>query len=396
MGYYKELEIERMEDSFMDVPSYSVGISLVGNQLLKEYIISEGESGVCKYSGRHETVIPFDSLLRKIHEIILDHYGDPDNEGVGWNSHFEDGGDCGFREEGGGYVVPDNRSFYTEIGSLLEKNGFVVNDAKLYSDIVENFPAIKLIEKDPYGLNETEERLIDWREISAKATEWMKASLEYPTLSVADRARLMNLLEAIQTFSRLLFSERNLELYRTVNYKEEKLPEPLFKDLTSPPLPYTKNLRMSPQGVSFFYGASTLELSRMEAVSHGDKVCIYTGVFTTKKPMLVLDLRRFRQRVTIFDIPVDYYYVASFLQHFAHQISKPVSDNTDDYCPTQFVTKFFRDCLFLHEDGNKSPIQGILYDSSKNPDEWDAVLFYDNEGSEAMLNLEGYYLIDQR
>ena len=66
-----------------------------------------------------------------------------------------------------------------------------------------------------------------------------------------------------------------------------------------------------------------------------------------------------------------------FLQYFAHEISKPVADhNPEDYIPTQFITGYFKNSLKRYKaDGSKDAIDGILYDSSKVDDAYNAVLF---------------------
>lgn len=359
---------------------------------MRSFISKNGYPGVCDFSHEKDTVISLQDLIIFIHDLLSNYYGDVDNEGVGWDRSLEDDPAPGFHTECGGYVVPDNRHYFDDISLLLISNGFLVEDDNVFNAIVENFPEIRWIEKDPYGLTDDEERAIDWREIKRKASVWITAGLNYSDLPVADTTRLFNLLETIQSISNIIIPEVDLELYRTVKYNKPFPSGPSFTNLTSPPVQFTQNLRMSPKGVSLFYGASTLALSQSEAVSTSGNDYFYTGLFHTTRPMVVLDLRRIRERLSIFDVPAEVFFSMKFLQHFSEEISQPVG-NESEYAPTQFITNFFRNCLYKYsQDGSKRPIEGILYDSSKTPSEWNAALFYDNATSASVLRLDDWKL----
>lgn len=400
MGYFKELEIERMEDPFYDAPTNLVGATLFENRLLKESFAKYGTQGVCSYSGNNDLVMPLKDIIIEIYEIVMSHYGDADNEGVGWDSHFdkdEDDDTPGFYKGGGGYIIPENRSYYTDASELLSENGLIVKNEQLWNDIVFSFPSVNLVEKDPYGLNEGEEREIDWREISQNALDWKENDFDYPNLPIVNRTQLFNLLQTMHSLGDYVFRIQEFELYRNVNYKTPFPDGPEFTNLTSPPIDFTQDLRMSPKGVSMFYGASSFDTAINEAISHGEKVCAYTGTFRTKHPLLVLDLRRLQDRISIFDVNPSVYHIVLFLQHFAREISKPVHGDTRLYAPTQFITTFFRSHLKVHyPDGTSQPIQGVLYDSSKNPDDWNAALFFDNTDSKNVLDLISWKLTDTR
>lgn len=152
---------------------------------------------------------------------------------------------------------------------------------------------------------------------------------------------------------------------------------------------------MSRQGESMFYGASTFECSVQEALGNNEAI-YYIGEFESTHQLILLDLRHFRQSISIFDIPRDDYYVVDFLQHFAHDISQVVNGNPDEYIPTQFITNYFRNTLMLYaNNGQKYNIEGILYDSSKNEGAYNAVLFFDNTNSANHLKLVTYKTIDK-
>lgn len=396
MGHYKDLEIARMGDPFYGLSDKPVGISCFNNRLLRKYVDDFGSVAECSYSGKREKCLPFVDCVRKVNDIINTYFTDAANE-AGYDSHFDDDGDVGgFIKLGGGYIVPEGKTHYTDIAELLEGEALDVNDVKLKEDIREVLPEGLFVEKDLYGLNEAEERTIDWRELVRQSRTWRKQGLDYPNLPISAKTQLFNLLETIQSIGHKILRRMRLSLFRVVKY-----PDPLenveFTNLTSPPYKFTRDLRMSRVGESMFYGASTQECAREEAVG-SDHSCYYIGEFEGLHEFTMLDLRKLRERVSIFDIDENDYYALVFLQYFAHEISKPVADhNPEDYIPTQFITGYFKNSLKRYKaDGTKDAIDGILYDSSKVDDAYNAVLFFDNAESAKHLRLNGYTLIDKR
>ncbi|MBO5059187.1 MAG: RES domain-containing protein [Prevotella sp.] len=390
MGKYKELEIEQMNNPFCNIPNTTmVGQSSFRNKLIVDYFKKYGVNGKCTYTDKNDIVVPFKELLMEMCHIINEHYEDADNAGIGWAPVLEDEGPVpGFHTEANGYVVPDNRRYYDDMNEFLLENDFDCRNDDIFEAIVKGLPYKSLIEKDPYGTTESEERIIDWHEIVRKSPEWIK---DKNTISVADKVRHYELVEAMQYLSDIVITTEKLTVYRTVRYAEEQHEPVEFGMLTSPPIEYTCDLRMSRMGESMFYGASSQELSLAECVGC-DKPWAYTGEFEFSHPMLLLDLRKISQRITIFDTEVTKYQTLRFLKYFNREISKPVnSGHEEEYIPTQFVTSLFRESLNIyHKDGTKQPIEGILYTSSKNTNEWDVVLFYDNASSAHHLELKNY------
>lgn len=143
------------------------------------------------------------------------------------------------------------------------------------------------------------------------------------------------------------------------------------------PVPYTKvkNNRMSPAGISYLYLASDSETCAKETrISDGQFALL--GQFTTKRPLLLLDLTTKNVRSQTFDpgsIFEEEYdpgmvWIQDFLLQFASEISKPISeaDASLEYVPTQLLAEYVRMLDF----------DGIVFDSSVNPDGKSYVLFY--------------------
>ena len=385
MGRAKEMMIEMEQHPLTGVSDRLVSAQLFRNKLVREFVLQNGFNGVCSYCGGMTKVIPLKTVVEKIDSIILKYYGDPDNEGVGWDSGFEDDAP-GYHTEGGGYLVPDNKSYYDDMHQLLFETGFKVDDDKLEQDITEALSYhFCLIEKDPYGLNAAEERVYDWRYIKERAMKMAKAGQSLDSMVKAEAVRLDYLKSDIYTAKYTLQVKKDLTLYRTVNYNEELNPL-TFKNLTSPPDQYTCNLRMSVKGDSVFYGADNAKTAKHEALSNENDQFAYIGKFHTKHSMRLLDLTGIPEKLSIFD--QEQYYLLLFLRYFCKAISEYVPEHdTIKYAPTQLITYYFRHHLRHYEsDENSYPIDGILYTSSKD-NAVNTVLFYDNDNSADHLEL---------
>ena len=377
--------IEMEQDPFYGVSKRLVSAHLFKNKLVHDFVLKNGFDGICSYCGDFTKVLPFRTVVEEIDRIILQYYGDPDNEGVGWDSGFEDDAP-GFHSEGGGYIVPDNKPYYDDMHELLFWTGFEVGNNELEQDISEALGYhFCLIEQDPYGLNAAEERTIDWRHIKERAIKMAQDGCSLEEMARVEAARLDYLRQDIHNAHYPLQIKQDLTLFRTVNYKEELNPV-LYGNLTSPPVKYTQNLRMSIKGDSVFYGAENKETAIREALKTKDAQYTYIGKFQSKHPLRLLDLTRVYEKLTIYD--QEQFLLMLFLRYFCNAVSEYVPDNdTVKYAPTQLITFYFRHYLRHYEaDGSSYPIDGILYTSCKDGAE-NAVLFYNNDNSTDHLNL---------
>ena len=135
------------------------------------------------------------------------------------------------------------------------------------------------------------------------------------------------------------------------------------KEITSPPLTRTRNNRMSPQGISYFYGAFEKETAVSEVRPHlGARVGV--GEFRSASTIHILDLTDLPEAKSIFDL--DYYcferdeFFIPFMAEFAQEVSKPIApqDEVLEYIPTQAFCEFLQVSLFQHS------IQGVKYKSA--------------------------------
>src|SRR5262249_49317433 len=113
-------------------------------------------------------------------------------------------------------------------------------------------------------------------------------------------------------------------------------------DLTSPPSEFSKNNRMSPAGIAFFYGAMEPETAIHEVRPELNENVI-VGEFEVLKKLFILDLtEEVESPRSIFDPDYSFHYeefFKPFLAHFGKEISKHVrrTDNEIEYVPTQVL-----------------------------------------------------------
>ncbi len=396
MGLVKKMMMEREEAPFPNIPSRYASIDLFKNAYLYAQLEEHCFKGICSYTQKQTRVCSLRDIILSINTILTMHYGDPDNEAVGWDSSSkEDYEGTGFHRECGGYILPDNRKIYTDIYELLCDNDFIVDHNRLLEDIIDNFGSIRFIQQDPYGLTDAEERLYDWRYITEHSIKMMKDGKSLTEMVEQEDVRLYNILEAIQTAQYPLLKEISLRVFRCVNYDDNKVPPVEYSDLTSPPVKYTKNLRMSQKGDSVFYCSLNKDTTLKEAIKDNNEGYTYIGTFESMHKMHILDLTKIDMDLSIFNQDYNLYYLLLFLRDFCKAISKPIRNDDEqiEYVPTQLITYFFRNCLkYYHRDMSKSDLDGILYSSSKDGTP-NAVLFFDNENSEKHLKLLEYETI---
>lgn len=158
-----------------------------------------------------------------------------------------------------------------------------------------------------------------------------------------------------------------------------------LEELASPPNDRASQNRMSPAGVSMFYGAFEPETAFEEIKGRGNGPVV-TGVFEIHKPIKVVDFRNIPSHFSIFG---NYdYYVMRFLKSFVTEIAKPVSNKNIKYVPTQIITEYFRYVFKTEEDEN---IHGLIYQSAAKQNGTCCVLFFDNKTCSEYLTLQRYY-----
>lgn len=123
--------------------------------------------------------------------------------------------------------------------------------------------------------------------------------------------------------------------------------------------------RMSPAGISMFYGADTVDTVIAELKAPAG-AWVMSGAFTPVRTLLLLDLTNLPEMPSPFAHDgQDAIEELTFLARFTAEVSRPiVPDGREhvEYVPTQFVTEFLR-VKFTAKSGAK--LDGIAYGSSR-------------------------------
>ncbi|TVZ05074.1 RES domain-containing protein [Trebonia kvetii] len=146
--------------------------------------------------------------------------------------------------------------------------------------------------------------------------------------------------------------------------------------LGSPPDDAASVNRMSPAGISMFYGADDIATVIAEIGAHTSKRFAVVGAFETVRPLHMVDLANLPPAPSYFDPDGrKHYYELLFMYGFAEDLSAPVTaDGREhiEYVPTQVLTEYLR---WLPDFS----IDGILFTSSQN-DGTACVVFCGPEG----------------
>lgn len=191
--------------------------------------------------------------------------------------------------------------------------------------------------------------------------------------SLADMVERLNLMTLLKSDQKI-FRVRIVDIDRNLNSAEE---------LGSPP---TENCtlanRMSPAGISMFYGSFEVETAIKETYipDKTKKKKAVCGIFQPIRDLTLLDLTKIPKVPSLFnaefhEVRHAIIFLNDFLQDFTKSISRDDRAHIE-YVPTQIVSEFFRNC-FIKKNGEH--VDGIVYPSSKNVAHSSIVIFANND-----------------
>lgn len=342
---------------------------------LQEVVRQNAISERCDYCDAvSETAIAceLDDVMQRIRFAVDQEYGSPDEE-------------TAYDSEEGEYISP----VYTG-RELFDDIGFGLENRKLYDDIVgqfwdEAFCRIGVLTGSPH------ERQMDaWSGFK----DIVKHGRRYTFLSMSDGdcdhgilehppSRMMqNIAKTLQHFDLIKKLGPEARFWRVRAHDEARiLTIPIeIAAPTSEQAIYPN--RMSPAGISMFYGSDFLETAWLETVEAPrlDGKVVTAGQFAAACPLNILDLCSLPTQKSFFRDWVQHTREAlKFLHEFRDDLSQPVIKDGKqhiDYVPTQVFTEFVR-YEFRTEVGER--IHGIRYPSSKDGKPC-YVIFADQDG----------------
>jgi len=399
MGGVKQMMIE-MEQNGFSLPEYGekfLCVNHYNDHYINQFIIGHSKNGKCSYCGKKTKVIDLHDFVEYITEHIKEYYGNPDDEDLPLGSSYfdrdENDDEDKYIKRLGAFVVPQETDVYASTRELLEDIDLCADNEELNSDIEKCFYWDTWVQHDPMVLSLGDELSLKWKQFE----ELVKHKQRFTFFSLEEFGDEVffhdNGLSDILTEISQLINELNLvktmksgvEIYRC-RYTNEDPTTLSFKELTSAPESLAKQSRMSPAGISMFYGAfdfkTALEESKPTKIKDEKPVI---GKFETTCDLNIIDLTK---------LPIQSFWstyswqAVSFLYSFTKQVSKEIErDNRIhiEYVPTQIFTEYLR---YIFPKNYRIKVDGIIFKSSlKEVTGNNIVLFYDQESSLNILNL---------
>ena len=407
MGRCKELQLEEYEKRARGYNPPEPGekftcASHFGNKYLRRHVECNGHLGTCSYCGESKTVMDMADFIEYTGNRITSYIGPIDDECMPSANSYVDKED---REEGilgwsvrGLYLAPTKAEYYEDTQEVMEDYDLVTDNDDLNEDIAKCFNVDRWIRKYPTAMPLHEKLYWDWSNFSHmvktklrysffRSQEYSKGSDEFIAPGsdiIGETASLVRSLEDIIHVRTLLYRGRP---------EDQHAPFKDFPSLTAPPVEAAKENRMSPYGISMFYGSYDKDTPIKEIKNYlEDKdTRIYLGEFEVTRILKVINLCNIPQPDFWMENESDWQ-VCTFLHAFHKEISKPVGtkDPKLEYIPSQVFCEYLR---HIQKAKDGSSYDGIVYSSAMTSAK-NVVLFYDNKTSESILKLNRRSTID--
>jgi hypothetical protein len=347
-------------------------------------IVSAKECSFCGLRNRRKNIAaPGNAVLEFILRGINSEYGDVDEEAVPYDG------------EEGEYMVP-----VFDIYDILheQQTGISSNEDVLDWIVNSVSDGLQWCQRDPVALSPEDGLVAGWEDFC----EAVKHKTRYLFFE-APRQALGGLPEVAEEPYYVHPSDLLEQLAELVNRVEliRNVPAgtPIFRarshndgiefrkpeELGPPTEELAKAGRMNAAGIVVFYGALEEVTSIAETARGSPSVSI--GTFELVKSAAVLDLTNLPRIPSIFDIArIDLRVPLRFLRRFCADVSEPIVPDDRihvEYTPTQIVSEFIK-LRFRDVDG--SPVDGVLYPSSRRDDGRNLVLFLRRENIEGIPN----------
>lgn len=328
----------------------------VDDDALKAVIVADEDTDhTCDFCG-HSPAAPLDTLLEAFVKGLKNEYRDADDEGVSWDG----------RE--GGYQWGRTWRTYElvdDFADVLVSNGLVeaVQDAMdEITWVEENFASRRRDEV----LNESWDRFCETVKYETRYVIWlrkdhdednMRSAGEVPPALILDEVgRLIGQLDVLRTLP------AGYRLWRARTHDDSGILRTAAELGTAPREHAKQANRMSPAGISMFYGAEDVATAIQEVAVRTEDDWVTFGLFETSKECTVVDFTNLRPVPSMFDPEWGgMRRFLLFLHRFRDQLSAPARSTYEqiDYVPTQIVTEYL-----LRIFGNGALVDGLLYASA--------------------------------
>lgn len=335
--------------------------SCIEDDELQKVVRQNLTSNRCDYCGREDAepiACELSDIFERMEYAVDQEFTDPANE-LPWDG----------RE--GGY----QGTFYEGGYELFETIGFDVSNDDLRDDLTDHFSEIYCY-RDYFGPSTGDYFEDAWNRFKRvvkhqrRYTFWNALEEgEYgeAAASVSASVMLPQFALNIERVSPIRYLDPGTRIWRAQTFPAGQSSTDPTR-YTSPPLDFaTTPNRMSPGGISMFYGADEFATAKAE-VSNPDaqEPIEATGVqFETVCRLKLLDLASIQRPRSFFvDLDRSGRHAMEFLKEFANEVSRKIERDRRqhlEYVPTQAFTEYVR---FEIETGDDGPFHGIRYKSS--------------------------------
>jgi hypothetical protein len=376
MGFVKERYMEMQALGYRSLGDKSVCSHCFGDYAIRDFIKSIADERKCDYCGRRgrkPIAASMDEVLRFIAQGIRAEWGDPNNEGVGWEGGWQ-----------GAEVIDSDELIRYTIEELWETNEAVMDD------LVEAFSDCEWCQRNPYGLRPDQALVLSWGQFSEQVkhrTRYVffrlqrKEDNRFGIYDTVDPALMLDKLSQVISSLNLVDTIILDRLLYRVRSHDAQTHYSMAKDLGPPPPEKAIASRMSPAGIPMFYGAydAKTALAETKPFKRG-YTCATVGIFKPLYTIRVLNLMKLNPVPSLFDEEKRHLRPQLiFMKSFVEDLRKPIKKDSRvhiEYVPTQVFTEYIR---YLYTDAEESPVQGIVYPSARVKGGVSVVLFYENE-----------------
>lgn len=406
MSYLDDLQMERIEQYYKEyhIPSRAekyVCSSHFPNEYLRRHIEDNGHRGRCSYCDGDKQVMDMADFIEYIGNRITSYLGPLDDACLPSAASYLDKGDKedsipGFVERAS-YLLPKEAKYYEDIQEMMADYNLVTDSDTLNKDIATCFNVDGWIPKDSMSVPMHEELRLSWSKFSDSVKTKFRYTFfrneEYYEAAESIGLRF-DIIQEVANLVRLLEGtiEEGTSIYRG-RPEDGNGPYSSLGELTAPPVEAAKENRMSPYGISMFYGSYDKDTPIKEIKNYlEDKDTeIYLGEFEVTKTLKVINLCNTPQPDFWMGSGGDWQ-IFAFLRAFHEEISKPVGANDPklEHIPSQVFCEYLR---HIQKAKDGSSYDGIVYRSSMTQ-KANVVLFYDNRGSADVLKLKSASIVD--
>lgn len=310
------------------------------DKYLNKYIKSQGQDGVCSYCQKHDVVLEMSDFISYIGDELSTYLGNIDNENLYLASSFYDDEEeeiPGIKRYGP-YAVPDDKTIYEDAREVMEDFNIISDSEEINNDIEKCLHVNNWIKRDPFGIELHEELSLNWKEFcrlvqNSQRFTFFKSPLFEDASTKGDHG-LSDILTELGSMMSLLGKDLPFgEIIYRCRPENTDNPVTTFEDITSAPSHLAKANRMSPTGISMFYGSFDKTTPIKEILGYSSENVpkyIYEGTFQVIKPLHVVDLYSIDSS---FWMPHSQEYL--FLDRFHNEISKSANSKNPeiDYIP---------------------------------------------------------------